>query len=244
MPRAHQYTVLCWHQEQKNWHTRQSSSSEANLQLVSTKIVIPGQLIQSNTICNSYSNLKYPFGVLKTGTYRYQFGLLLLSSKVFRQKWTETQTNIPTNDETLLNEYDKTEVCVCDGIDKACLSGFASSYLQWGTRKMVSTGSTSWLEALAAQSWERRTKLFFCQHPGNWSEFMYRPTYRGKNHSGKYVTHKIPSGEMVLPIDCKTGKHEINGFKLHYNGWKLPKQKQEYCRVRSTSGNSFWKIVH
>ena len=68
---------------------------------------------------------------------------------------------------------------------------------------------------------------------------MYSPTYSGNNCSGKYVAHKTPSGVTVLPANHKTEKRKVGGFELHYNGWKMPEPKQEYCRVGSTRDNFF-----
>ena len=76
-------------------------------------------------------------------------------------------------------------------------------------------------------------------NPGNWSEFMYQSTFSGKNRSGKHINHKTPSGEKVLLTNPMTGKREVGGFKLHYNGWKLPEPTPYYCRVGSTRQNFF-----
>jgi hypothetical protein len=54
---------------------------------------------------------------------------------------------------------------------------------------------------------------------------MYRPNYSGNIRRRKYIAHKTPSGAMALPIDCKTEKRKLNGFKLYYNGWKMPEPK-------------------
>ena len=76
-------------------------------------------------------------------------------------------------------------------------------------------------------------------NPVNWLEFTYCPAYSGKNCSGKYIAHKTPSRTTVLPADQKTGKRKVGGFEFHYNGWKMPKTKQVYCRVGSTRDKFF-----
>ena len=144
-------------------------------------------------------------------------------------------------DKKLLNECDETETCVCGGADNASLSGSTRDYLPGAPTGWYPPGPPDDWKPWPRKVTSREPEFSTIDNPANWSEFTYRPTYSGKNRSGKYVAHKTLSGATVLPTNHKTGKCEVSGFELHYNGWKMPKPKQEYCHVGSTRDNFFPK---
>ena len=64
-------------------------------------------------------------------------------------------------------------------------------------------------------------------NPGNWCDFIYRPTYKkigtGNSSKYKYIRHELPTGCSVVPANNE-GRRIVNGWEFFYNGWKSKKK--------------------
>jgi hypothetical protein len=64
-------------------------------------------------------------------------------------------------------------------------------------------------------------------NPGHWSSFTCRPLFQAK---GGYMCHTMPAGATAIPVVKVTGKRQVGGFELFYNGWKQENSTRDNCR--------------
>ena len=57
-------------------------------------------------------------------------------------------------------------------------------------------------------------------NPGDWSDYTFTAKFEGKNNSGKYLYHKLPTGVTPVPKDPKSGKRIVDGWEFHHKEWK------------------------
>ena len=77
-------------------------------------------------------------------------------------------------------------------------------------------------------------------NPGGWNDYTFQPKYehvtkRGKT-ARKYLYHQLPSG--ARPVPEVGGKREVEGFRFHCKGWKLPGRRKKF-RSGATRDNMF-----
>ena len=74
-------------------------------------------------------------------------------------------------------------------------------------------------------------------NPGGWNYYSFAPKFKAGKGGRKYVGHESPAGAIVLPAD-DDGNRMINGWKLHYQGWKADSfDKTTYVRDDAAYGN-------
>ena len=76
-------------------------------------------------------------------------------------------------------------------------------------------------------------------NPVQWSDFMFRPNFKGKYGSGAYGHHATPAGAKVFPLNPMTDKRTVNEFDFFYDGWKLEEKNLNYSHQHSNTDNFF-----
>ena len=133
---------------------------------------------------------------------------------------------------TLVKTEDDTDACVKDGKQNYVMcEGIGSA--------RIPEVPKDW-EKPAPRDKQGEPPFNIIDNPGDWDPYTFTAKFEGKNNSGKYLYHKLPTGVTPVPKDPKSGKRIVDGWEFHYKGWKNT-STGKVCHQGVTNTNPFPK---